>query len=253
MPNLLKHWDAAIRGIKRNHRVALFLDFDGTLVKIAKRPRNVQLTPAARHILKKLSEHAGVKVTVISGRRRAELLRHIALKNICYLGLYGWETDTRTKLSSAASGALLEAHAVLSNAFSFVPHVWIESKKDSFSVHLLGAKPAVQRRIRRQIRAAMKPLRNNLQIFENLRDVEIVPLAVEGKGSAVKKTLERSELRNAFPIYFGDDYSDEPAFDAVRNGLGVLVGPQRPTLARFLLRDPAQVTTALTRLEASLA
>jgi trehalose-6-phosphatase len=60
------------------------------------------------------------------------------------------------------------------------------------------------------------------------------------------------KFRHALPIYFGDDYSDEPAFAAARHGLSVLVGNRRRTLARFRLRGPDEVADALTRLEASL-
>jgi trehalose 6-phosphate phosphatase len=46
--------------------------------------------------------------------------------------------------------------------------------------------------------------------------------------------------------YFGDDRTDEDAFAALApSDFGVLVGPERATLARHRLRDPAAVADEL--------
>jgi trehalose 6-phosphate phosphatase len=45
------------------------------------------------------------------------------------------------------------------------------------------------------------------------------------------------------PWFIGDDLTDEPGFVAARNfgGGGIVVGPSRPTAARYMLRDVAAV------------
>ena len=60
------------------------------------------------------------------------------------------------------------------------------------------------------------------------------------------------EFRQALPLYFGDDYSDEPAFAAARRGVPVIVGNRSPTRARFRLRGPAEVADALFHLEEAI-
>jgi len=54
----------------------------------------------------------------------------------------------------------------------------------------------------------------------------------------------------AMPVFLGDDLTDEHGFFAVNTlgGYGVLVGPQRRTVARYLLAD---VEAALAWLEAA--
>ena len=52
--------------------------------------------------------------------------------------------------------------------------------------------------------------------------------------------------------YLGDDLTDEPAFQALREGLTVLVGSARATHARFRLRNPREVCAFLDRLAAEL-
>jgi len=254
VPPLFKHWDEIRSRIQRSPRVVIFLDFDGTLVRIAPRPELVRIAAATRGVLSRLAGHKRVRVAIVSGRRRAELLQHIALPNIHYLGLYGWEGNSNSAISVTTQVALSRAHKILHAELAAHRGVWIEPKKNTLSVHLLGSAPEVQKRVRRELRALINPFRGQLRLLENLRDVEVIPLAIEGKGSAVTKILQKPTLQHAFPIYFGDDLSDEPAFAAVRGGgAGILVGKSRRTSARFRLRTPADVTTALTRLEAALA
>ena len=71
----------------------------------------------------------------------------------------------------------------------------------------------------------------------NLRDVEVAPIAIGDKGVAVRKFLDEPAMRGALPIYFGDDFSDEPAFAAARKGIPILVGKRRTTRANIPCAD----------------
>src|SRR5271156_3918705 len=106
---LVAHWDRVAAQIQSSRRVAVFLDFDGTLVDIAPRPDQVRLAPSARRVLRRLARHPRVTLVVISGRRRAELWRYIGLRGIRYFGLYGWERGRRSRLSTSALIALRRA------------------------------------------------------------------------------------------------------------------------------------------------
>ena len=72
-PHLFAQWDRIARRIRENQRVVMFLDFDGTLVRIASMPGNVRLEDGMRDVLRKLAAHRNVTLAVISGRQRAEL------------------------------------------------------------------------------------------------------------------------------------------------------------------------------------
>jgi trehalose 6-phosphate phosphatase len=233
--------------------VAVFLDFDGTLVDIAPRPELVRLTPATRGVLRRLAEHPRVTLVVISGRRRGELLRYIGIRGIRYFGLYGWEGSGASVLPARVRGALRRARLQLERDLRAYPSVWIENKRSSFSVHLLDVPPAIQPRVRSALRAQLKPFRATLRVVENLRDVEVLPRSIPGKGLAVRRLLTQPSLRRSFPFYFGDDLSDESGFVAVRRGVSVHVGKARSTRARYSLRSPAEVAAALAKLEAALA
>jgi len=251
-PRLVAHWDRVAAQIQLSRRVAVFLDFDGTLVNIARRPDQVHFAPSTRRVLQHLARHPRVTLVVISGRRRAEILRYVGLRGIRYFGLYGWERGRHSCLPISALIALRRARLQLSIHLSSIPGIWMEDKHLSLSVHLLGVSPQGQRLARRKLRSLLLAFQETLRVIDNLRDAEIVPLCISGKGIAVQQFLAKPALCNALPLYFGDDLSDEPAFEAVCKGISIRVGAARPTRARYSIRGPAEVAVVLTKLEAAL-
>jgi trehalose 6-phosphate phosphatase len=252
IPHLLPQWRQIAARIRTSRRVLVFLDFDGTLAAIAARPDRVRVKPAMRRALQKLVGQKRVTATVISGRRRAELQRCVAVPGLNYLGLYGWDRGGKETLSAAAHVALFRAHLMLLKELAAFPGVWIEPKHNSFSIHLLNARPNTQRRARLAVRAFLGRFAGTLQLFENLRDLEVVPHRMPDKGAAVREWLARPTSRAALVFFFGDDLSDEPAFRAIRGGISVLVGKKRPTHARFRLRNPDEVALALSKIKEAL-
>jgi trehalose 6-phosphate phosphatase len=251
--SLFVHWNRITAQVRTHSRVVVFLDFDGTLVAIAPRPELVRLTRPARKVLLHLVRHPRVTLVMISGRRRTELLKHIGIQGIHYFGLYGWERSGTSPLPLRFRVALRSARTQLQLHLRAYPSVWIESKRNSLSVHLLDVPTALQSRVRRDLREWLKPFRRSLRTEENLRDVEVLPRSIPGKGLAVSRFLAQPAFRRALPFYFGDDFSDESAFAAVRRGVSVHVGKPRKTHARYRVRSPVEVTKALTRLEEALS
>ena len=251
-PHLLKDWDGIAKKIRQYGRITVFLDFDGTLVAIAPRPDQVRLMPATRKILQRLAKHPHATLVVVSGRRRAELLEYIGIPGIHYFGLYGWEGSAKSSLSKSVRATLGRAGSALKPLLNAYPSLWVENKRSSLSVHLLDVPAALQPRIRRELRTILKPFRATLHAVGNIRDVEILPRSIRGKGKAVSRFLAQPAHHKSFPLYFGDDFSDESGFAAVRRGASVHVGTRRPTRAQYRLRNPVEVTAALAKLEASL-
>ena len=63
------------------------------------------------------------------------------------------------------------------------------------------------------------------------------------KGSAIRTLMADPRFAAGRPVFLGDDVTDEPGFAAVAalGGAGVLVGPPRPTDARYRIDDVAGV------------
>src|ERR1700687_1178712 len=127
-PRLVADWDRVAAQIRSSCRLAVFLDFDGTLVNIAPLPDQVRLAPATRRVLRRLARHPRVTLVVISGRRRSELLRYIGLPGIRYFGLCGWECRGHSSLPSSSLIALRCARVQLSIHLSSIPGLWMEDK-----------------------------------------------------------------------------------------------------------------------------
>jgi len=252
IPDLLRSWDSIAAQICKRGRVTIFLDFDGTLVDIAPRPELVHLKPEAQEALRRLARHPLATLVVVSGRRRAELLGHIGVPDIYYFGLYGWERDDHCALPRDAQKALREVRETLEPLLKKYPNLWIEDKNSSLSVHLLHVPTARHQELREKLRAVLQPFQRKLHAVGNIRDVEILPRSIPGKGLAVKEFLRDHTDKKSLPFYFGDDYSDESGFAAVGRGASVHVGKPRPTKARYRLKTPANVAKALGRIEAVL-
>lgn len=253
MPTRLElHWTHIAERMRTSDRIVLFLDFDGTLARMQPKPHLARVAPTTRQTLQRLARHPRMSIVVISGRRRADVQRRVGVRQIQYLGLYGNENERPLKIDAASMTALQRLRLALEPRVKDIPGVWIEDKEISLAIHLRDAPPAVAEQIRRKIRALVRAQRPRLGMLENLRDVEVVPSGVGDKGTVVRRLLAQPQWRDAMALYFGDDLSDEPAFAAVKRGVGVLVAPSRPTRARYIVDGTTQVAACLRHMETAL-
>ena len=250
--DLLRSWNDIAVQIRKHGRITIFLDFDGTLVDIAPRPELVHLKHEAREVLRRLSKHPLATLVIVSGRRRAELLEHIAVPGIHYFGLYGWERGDQITLPPDAQKALRAARETLEPLLKKYPNLWIEDKSSSLSVHLLHVPKPRHEALRKELLTVLQPFQKALHAVGNIRDVEILPRSIPGKGLAVKEFLRDNADTKSLAFYFGDDYSDESGFVAVGRGPSVQVGKPRPTKARYRVKTPADTAKALVRMEGVL-
>lgn len=245
--HLFDCWTTVRRRLRRARRVALFLDFDGTLVALRSHPDQVRLESSLRKLLHLLARCRKVTVSVISGRRRADIQKRINVPGVRYLGLYGWETEGDVFQTCASAGMVLRARRLLYDGPGKLPSIWVEDKGLSLAVHYRGAPSGAVRRARRMIGEILAPLKPQLQLLRGKKVWEVLPREITGKGGAVRELLAKHS-RSTLPIYIGDDVSDESAFVQLRPGLTVRVGPARRSAARYRLRDPQEVRRFLERM-----
>jgi trehalose-phosphatase len=91
---------------------------------------------------------------------------------------------------------------------------------------------------------------NAVKLCYGKKVFEVRPPLEWDKGRAVLWLLERqSVLRpgtGMYPVYIGDDQTDEDAFDALKtSGLTIRVGQAEQSSAQYYLRDTADVTRFL--------
>lgn len=248
--DLRKHWSEVEARIQNAERIALFLDFDGTLAPIVGKPQDAAIPSATQRELSKILSQARFHVTLISGRRRGDLMKRAAMDGPTYLGLYGWERDAAQRAPGEMEEIVRRASELIKPALQGIRNVWIEDKSLSLAIHFLSASPAEKRRAKAAVLRVLKPLlRRELRIERNLRDWEILPRSCGDKGVAVRE-ISRNGARAALPIYIGDDVSDEAAFRALKHGVTIRVGPGAGTNAAYFVPSPADISLILQRMAA---
>ncbi|XP_055710055.1 uncharacterized protein LOC129805859 [Phlebotomus papatasi] len=74
-----------------NHKLALLLDYDGTLAPIAPHPDLAILPPETKNVLLRLSNHSDVHIAIVSGRNVENVRQMVGIDGITYAGSHGLE------------------------------------------------------------------------------------------------------------------------------------------------------------------
>jgi len=238
---------------------ALFLDYDGTLTPIVKRPEDAVLGDDMRAVLRALASRC--TLAVVSGRDRADVEKLVGLKNLIYAGSHGFDISGPRGLHFQHERGrqtlpdLDRAETELRERLQDVNGVQVERKRFAIAVHYRNAAeddlPLIQQTVRR-----VSQEYEDLKTGGGKKIMELKPNLEWDKGKALLWLLDRLGLEGdrVLPLYLGDDLTDEDALRVVAElGIGVLVGDHgRPTRARFRLRDVGEVKEFLEELERSL-
>lgn len=232
--------------IQAAKRVALFLDFDGTLAPIVENPATAQLAPHVRDILQHMVQRDFVVTTVISGRAVEDVYVRTRLEGIIYAGNHGLEIFGRSlrfvePQAEARRDQLRRLAEVVAAKLRHVAGVIVEDKGLTTSIHYRQASqvdlPTIEYAVRSSVAAAGALFRLNT----GRKVLEIVPRTGWHKGAAVHWIVDHLGDGGLLPIYMGDDNSDEDAFAVLREAITVRVGDSSATCAQFSVRGPPEV------------
>ena len=248
----LRAWPQIRKRLQVASSVALFLDFDGTLVGLKKRPEQVRLPQNVFRLLRRLSRRKSLAVIIASGRRVRDLKRLIGLRRLRYFGVHGAERGRRPlSIPKDTRAALRESRRAVLRDVMPLRGVWVEPKGVSFAIHYRGADAESVIRGRQALGQALRGFENQLRVLKGKKVWEVLPRQVVGKSAIVKEVME--EMPEDSPaVYIGDDETDEAAFRALPNQITIAVGKRPGTEARYSLSSPSSVFRFLTRLEEEL-
>ncbi len=233
----------------RLRETALFLDLDGTLAPIAARPQDVRPDSRRTQLLERLDQALEGRLAVVSGRTLADVDRILEGRITAVAAVHGL-------VRRAADGILREAspHPALGVAAEQLRA--FASRDSGLIVEEKGLSVALHYRLARAHADAAQACAQALAADTGLTlqhgdMVEELRTPGPTKGDSVAGFLKAAPFAGARPVFVGDDATDEHGFSAVQalGGMGVLVGPMRPTAARYRIRG---VEEALAWLEASL-
>ncbi|MDP2924407.1 MAG: trehalose-phosphatase [Candidatus Omnitrophota bacterium] len=259
MRYLFADWQRLKERIKRN-RPFIFLDYDGTLTPIVETPQKAILPEETKEILIRLSRRPKCKLAIISGRALKDIKKLIGIKNIIYAGNHGFELEgpkIKFKNSFAQKYQKLfrRIKEDLENKLSKIKDVFIEDKGYSLSLHYRLVKeediPLVKTIFHETI--IIPCVKGQLKIFMGKKVFEIRLPSDWDKGKAVLWLLARQQFglkdNKVFPIYIGDDITDEDAFKALRNkGLTVFVGNPKKSQANYYVKNTWEVKEFLEKI-----
>jgi len=248
---LFKDWKRVAEMIRSAKSIVLFLDFDGTLAPLRRRPQDVMpLSLPLRLLLDRLCRIRPIHVHVISGRTLADLRRLVPVAGVHLLGLHGYEGRMSGRMPRERR-LLARVKDMLERNLPMTKRIWIEDKKLGLAIHYREASAAAVERARPVIHEACERFSPQIHLLEGKKVWELLPTAIKGKGPAVR-ALILNKRQPVLPVFVGDDTTDEMAFTVIPDGLTVRVGGRTRTNAQFYLRNPGEVKQFLEKLEAEI-
>ncbi|MDD5005391.1 MAG: trehalose-phosphatase [Candidatus Omnitrophica bacterium] len=259
MKNLFRHWDNLEKELS-NKYIMLFLDYDGTLTPIVSTPEKAFISREVKELLIGLSKSPKCKLAIISGRALKDIKNIIGLKNIIYSGNHGLEIEgPKIKFEPLVSPKyrmiLRHIKNNLQQKISYIRGAFVEDKGFSLSLHyrLVDKKQIPQIKTIFHETVISYLVCNKIKIKPGKMVLEIRPPIKWDKGRVVLWLLTRqifaAQKGMVFPIYIGDDATDEDAFKALKNkGLTIFVGKPKESYAQYYLKNPKEVVGFLRRI-----
>ncbi len=254
MKHLFKNWEYVQDKIRQAQILFLFLDYDGTLTPIVSRPELALCPPKVKKRLEELRDLRGVYLAIISGRSLEDLLGKVEVPGIIYVGNHGLEIENpigqhKKILSPTRMRELKRIIQTLQNSLRDIPGILFEEKGPILSIHYRNAPKKFHAWIHQVMEKELVQWKNHWKMASGKMVLEIRPNVDFNKGKAVKEILRTVPALRLLPIYFGDDKTDEDAFQEIKGqGISVFIGPGSfPTEADFFLRNHDEVQEFLFR------
>lgn len=226
--------------------IALFLDFDGTLVEIAPSPDEVRLDRRVPAALDVLRSSLGGALALVSGRPVSFLDETLEPYRFDAAGLHGaqirldGEIRSQAEVPDAMRGALRDLVRFANSHVGII----VEDKRISVALHWRLA-PQLHDEALDLMRAVATRMGPGIRLQEGKAVAELVPAHVS-KGSAITRLMQSPPYAGRLPVFIGDDITDEHGFEAVNalGGLSIRIGGGE-TQAKLRIGSPTALRAIL--------
>ncbi|XP_026465717.1 alpha,alpha-trehalose-phosphate synthase [UDP-forming]-like isoform X3 [Ctenocephalides felis] len=209
--------------IGANDKLALLLDYDGTLAPIAPHPDLATLPPETKHVIQRLSNMPDVYVAIVSGRNVENVKQMVGIEGITYAGNHGLEI-LHPDGSMFVHPMPIEYEKKVSNLLQSLQEqvcrdgAWVENKGAMLTFHYRETPLYARQSMIQQARQLIE--KSGFTAANAHCAIEAKPPVQWNKGRASIYIL-----RTAFGvdwserikiIYAGDDVTDEDAMQALK-------------------------------------
>ena len=253
MRHLLSDELEILRRAREADYIFIFTDYDGTLAPIAKYPDLAILPKSTKDLLLNLSRKDDISVGIISGRSIADIRSRVGIEGIFYAGNHGLEI-VGPGLKFIHQGVNLEdikhIREGLSSVLQNIPGAFLEDKGASLSLHFRQVEEGELHRLDQIFFNFAIPLQGEgrINIGWGKKVYDIRPPVDWDKGKAMEFILDAAAGgKSCFPLYLGDDITDEDGFKMARykGGIGIRVGNNPSSNAEYHLNDVEEVKAFL--------
>ncbi|MGB3339592.1 MAG: trehalose-phosphatase [Devosia sp.] len=224
-------------------QLAIFTDFDGTLVEIAETPDDVEVPGTLAQQLERAARELDSAFAVLTGREIADIDRFLAPLHLPIAGAHGTQRRRADGVVETVDPAAVLGAEEIANAVSPLvlanPALLLETKEGAVALHYRQA-PELETAVRIAMEEAVHSV-PDFVLVEGKMVIEARPRAAS-KGDALRAFMREEPFIGRTPIFIGDDTTDEDAFIAAQElgGVGIKLG-EGDTAARMRIANVASV------------
>ena len=223
----------ALAALLESGRVALFVDFDGTLIEIASGPDAIEVPADLATRLDRLSHRLDGALALVSGRSIDNITQFVGPVNLHIAGSHGGDVQHANGETLLEAEPLPDSVREALSDFAQREGLLYERKPHGAALHFRG---------RPEFEAQAHAFASDLAVHHELATksgkcvIELVRPGID-KGGAVRLLAKSEPFADALPIFIGDDVTDEDGFAACNElgGFGILVGERSSTCAQYRL------------------
>jgi trehalose 6-phosphate phosphatase len=207
---------------------AILLDIDGTLVDLAPTPREVWVAPGLAKTLNRLLKRTSGALALVSGRSLNDIDLIFAPEQFPAVGGHGAEMRLSTDSEAVASHAPpmdRELKLRLAAIAKLSPGILLEDKGYSLALHYRLA-PHAEKAIYEAVSLIRADLPNApIEVLPGKCVCEIKHSGFN-KATGVRELMTHEPFKGRYPIFIGDDVTDEAVFGIMPDlgGLAFSVG-----------------------------
>jgi len=201
---------------KEANKRVLFLDYDGTLVPLAKKPYLAVPTQEIKNILRRLGEFENTKVVLISGRKKEQLGKWFGDLPLILVAEHGcWIKEPQGEWTArcVANTEIMEkVRAIMELYVDRLPQSLVEEKDFTLAFHYRNSDPEMASVRVKELMDELSALIANTDytILVGNKVLEVRPAGIN-KGTTALYLLDECD----FVFAIGDDITDEEMFKAL--------------------------------------